>query len=74
MAKRKEQSKAPKRKAATARGKTRKAAQAKTVAKAKPKRVSVKKAVRKVKPAVAPVVETTAAEVVGQPATPGPAV
>jgi hypothetical protein len=67
MARRKKQSKAPRRKAATARGKVRKAAQAKTVAKAKPKRVSVKKAVRKVKPAVAPVVETVAVEVIKQP-------
>ena len=68
MAKRKKQSKAPKRKAATVRGKARKAAQAKSVAKAKPKRVSVKKAARKVKQQpVAPAVETVAAEVIEQP-------
>ena len=39
-----------------------------TVAKAKPKRVPVKKVARKVKPPVAPVVETVAAEVIEQPA------
>ena len=75
MAKRKKQSKAPKRKAATARGKTRKvtkSARAKatkpTVARAKTKRAPVKKAVRKVKRPVAPAVETVAVEVIEQPA------
>ena len=48
------------------RGKVRKAAQAKTVAKAKPKRAPVKKVVRK--QPVAPVVETVAVEVIEQPA------
>ena len=75
MAKRKNQSKAPNRKAATARGKARKAtksARAKatkpTVARAKTKRAPVKKAVRKVKRPVAPAVETVAVEVIEQPA------
>jgi hypothetical protein len=50
------------------RGKARKAAKAakRTVAKAKP--APVKKAARKVKPPVAPVVETVAVEVIEQPA------
>ena len=39
-----------------------------TVAKAKPKRAPVTKVARKVKPPVAPVVETVAAEVIEQPA------
>jgi len=39
-----------------------------TVAKAKPKRTPVKKVELKVKPPVAPVVETVAAEVIEQPA------
>jgi hypothetical protein len=67
MAKRKKQSKAPKSKAATARGKARKAAQAKTVARAKPARAPVKKAERRIKQPVAPAVETVAAEVIEQP-------
>jgi hypothetical protein len=76
MAKRKKQSKAPKRKAATAGGKARKVAKAakatkRTVAKAKPKPAPVKKAARKVKQPVAPVVETAAetvaVEVIEQP-------
>jgi hypothetical protein len=50
------------------RGKARKTAQARTVARAKPKRTPVKKAARKVKQPVAPVVETTVAEVIEQPA------
>ena len=70
MAKRKKQSKALKRKAATAHGRARKIAKAakRTTAKAKPKRAPVKKAARKVKPPVAPVVETVAAGVIEQPA------
>ena len=75
MAKRKKQSKAPKRKAATARGKARKVGKAargkvtkRTVAKAKPKPAPVKKAARKVKQPVAPVVETAVVEMVEQPA------
>jgi hypothetical protein len=72
MAKRKKQSKAQKRKAATVRGKARKVAKPakatkRTVAKAKPKRAPVKKAARKVKQPVAPVVETVAVEVIEQP-------
>jgi hypothetical protein len=75
MAKRKKQSKAQKRKGATARGKARKVAKSargkatkRTVASAKPKPAPVKKAARKVKRPVAPVVETVAAEVIEQPA------
>ena len=73
MAKRKKQSKAQKRKAATARGKARKVAKPakamkRTVAKAKPKRAPVKKAARIVKRPVAPVAETGATEVIEQPA------
>ena len=73
MAKRKKQSKAQKRKAATARPKARKVSKAakttkRTIAKAKPKRAPVKKAARKVKQPVAPFVETVAAEVIEQPA------
>jgi hypothetical protein len=77
MAKRKKQSKALKRKTATARGKARKVSKAakaakRTVAKAKPKSAPVKKAARKVKPPVAPVVETVvetaAVEMIEQPA------
>jgi hypothetical protein len=75
MAKRKKQSKAPKRKAATARGKARKVAKSargkatkRTVAKAKPKPAPAKKAARKVKQAVTPVLETIAVEVIEQPA------
>ena len=73
MAKRKKQSKAQKRKAATARPKARKVSKAakttkRTIAKAKPKRAPVKKAARKVKQPVAPAVETVAAEVIEQPA------
>ena len=69
MAKRKKQSKAPKRKAATARSKARKVAKTakRVVAKAKPKPAPVKKAARKVKQPAAPVVETVAAEVIEQP-------
>jgi hypothetical protein len=69
MAKRKKQSKAPKRKAATARGKARKVVKAaqRTAARAKPKRAPVKKAAPKVKQPVAPVVETVAVEVIEQP-------
>ena len=67
MAKRKKQSKAPKRKAAKARGKARKATQAKTVAKAKPKRAPAKKVARKGRLPVGPAVETVAAEVIEQP-------
>ena len=68
MAKPKKQSKAPKRKAATARGKARKVVKAakRTVARAKPKRAPVKKAARIVKQPVAPVVETVSAEVIKQ--------
>ena len=69
MAKRKKQSKAPKRKAATARVKTRKVAKAvkRTAARAKPARAPVKKAERRIKQPVAPAVETVAAEVIDQP-------
>ena len=75
MAKRKKQSKAPKRKAARARGKARKATKSarakatkRTIARAKPKPAPVKKAARKVKQPIAPVVETVAVEVIEQPA------
>ena len=74
MAKRKKQSKAQKRKAATARPKARKVSKAalRTAARAKSKRAPVKKAARKVKPPVAPAVETVAetlaVEVIEQPA------
>jgi hypothetical protein len=70
MAKRKKQSKAQKKNAATARGKARKGAKAaqRTVAKAKPKRAPVKKAARKVKRPVSPVLETVPAEIIEQPA------
>ena len=74
MAKRKKgtkvQSRAKLRKRDSAkRGKARKTAQARTVARAKPKRTPVKKVARKVKQPVAPVlVETVAAEVIEQPA------
>ena len=75
MAKRKNQSKAPKRKAATARGKARKATKSarakatkRTVARAKPKPAPVKKGARKVKPPAAPAIETAAVEVIEQPA------
>jgi hypothetical protein len=66
------QSKAQKRKAATARPKARKVSKAakvtkRTVAKAKPKRAPVKKATPKVKQPVAPAVETVAVEVIEQP-------
>ena len=69
MAKRKKQSKAPKRKAARARGKARKVAKAAkgTAARAKPARAPVKKAERRIKQPVAPAVETVAAEVIDQP-------
>jgi hypothetical protein len=71
MAKRKKQSKAPKRKAATTRGKARKVVKAArgkaTKRTAKPKPAPVKKAARKVKPPVAPAVETVAVEVIEQP-------
>ena len=78
MAKRKKQSKAQKRKAATGRGKARKVSKAakatkRTVARAKPKRAPVKKALRKertkqpVAPVVESVAETAAAEVIEQP-------
>ena len=74
MAKRKKQSKAPKRKAARARGKARKVAKAakvkatkRTAARAKPARVPVKKAARRIKQPVAPAVETVTAEVIEQP-------
>ena len=66
MAKRKKQSKAPKRKAAMARGKARKAAK-RTAARAKPKRAPAKKVVRKGRLPVGPAVETVAAEVIEQP-------
>jgi hypothetical protein len=75
MAKRKKgskvQSQAKLRRANSAkRGKARKAAQAKTVARTKPKRALVKKAARKerMKQPIAPVVETVAVEVIEQPA------
>jgi hypothetical protein len=70
MAKRKKQSKAQKRKAATARPKARKVAKAAKAAKrtAKPKPAPVKKAARRVKQPVTPIVETVAAEVIEQPA------
>ena len=69
MAKRKKQSKAQKRKAATARGKARKVAKSAKASKrtAKPKPAPVKKAAPKVKQPVAPVVETVATEVIEQP-------
>ena len=69
LAKRKKQSKAQKRKAVTVRGKARKVPKAalRTAARAKSKRAPVKKAARKVKPPVAPVVETVAVEVIEQP-------
>ena len=69
MANRKKQSKAPKRKAARARGKARKVAKAakRTAARAKPARAPVKKAERRIKQPVAPAVETAAAEVIEQP-------
>ena len=68
MAKRKKQSKAQKRKAATARPKAGKVSKAalRTAARAKSKRAPVKKAARKVKPPVAPVVETVAIEAIEQ--------
>ena len=71
MAKRKKQSKAQQRKAATARGKARKPSKAAkatkpTTAKAKPKPAPAKKVARKVKQRVAPVVETVSAEVIEQ--------
>ena len=75
MAKRKKQSKVQKRAKlrrgnSAKRGKTRKVAKAakQTVARAKPKPAPVKKVARKVKPPVAPVVETVAVEVIEQPA------
>jgi hypothetical protein len=70
MAKRKKQSKAQQRKAATVRGKARKVSKAAKATKrtAKPKPAPVKKASRKVKRPIAPVVETVAAEVIEQPA------
>jgi hypothetical protein len=72
MAKRKKQSKALKRKTATARGKARKVAKAArgkaTKRTAKPKPAPVKKAARKVKKPVTPVIETVAAQVIEQPA------
>jgi hypothetical protein len=70
MAKRKKQSKAQKRKAATARGKARRVSKAakRTVARAKPKRAPVKKAARRIKQPVVAVVESVAAEVIEQPA------
>ena len=69
MAQRKKQSKAPKRKAATARGKARKVAKAakRTAARSKPARAPVKKAERRIKQPVVPAVETVAAEVIEQP-------
>ena len=69
MAKRKKQSKAQKRKAATVRGKARKVPKAalRTAARAKPKRAPEKKATPKVKQPVAPAVETGAVEVIEQP-------
>jgi hypothetical protein len=80
MAKRKKQSKAQKRgklpkRNSAARGKARKvsksAATKRTVASAKPKRATVKKLrkeARRMKQPIAPVVETVAVEVIGQPA------
>jgi hypothetical protein len=75
MAKRKKgskvQSRAKLRRAnSTKRGKARKSAKAakRPIAKAKAKRAPVKKAARKVKPPVAPVVETTVIDVIEQPA------
>ena len=72
MAKRKKQSKAPKRKAAAARGKARKigkAARGKATKRtAKPKPAPVKKAARKVKQPVGRAVETAVVEMVEQPA------
>jgi hypothetical protein len=70
MAKRKKQSKAQKRKAATGRGKVRNVAKTakRTIAKAKPKPAPVKKAARKMKQPVAQVVETVAVEVIEQSA------
>jgi hypothetical protein len=62
--------KLPKGKTAS-RGKARKVAKAaktKAVARAKPKHAPVKKAATKVKPPVAPIVETVAVEVIEQPA------
>jgi hypothetical protein len=76
MAKRKKAPKVQKRanlRSSAKRSKARKAAKAakalkRTVAKAKPKPAPVKKAARKVKPPVAPAVETVAVEVIEQPA------
>jgi hypothetical protein len=69
MAKRKKQSKALKRKVATARGNARrKVAKAAMRAKAKPKRAPVKKAARRIKQPVVAAVETVAVEVIEQPA------
>ncbi len=74
MAKRKKGSKVQKRATLrrgnpAKRGKARKAAKAaKRTAKAKPKRAPVKKVARKVKPPVAPIVETTVIDVIEQPA------
>jgi len=76
MAKRKKASKVQKRadlRSSAKRSKARKAAKAakalkRTVAKAKAKPAPVKKAARKVKPPVAPAVETVAVEVIEQPA------
>ncbi len=63
--------KLPRRKSATP-GKARKSVRAKAakraVAKAKPKRAPMKKAARRIRPPVAPVVETVAVEVIEQPA------
>ena len=69
LAKRKKQSKAQKRKAVTVRGKARKVPKAalRTAARAKSKRAPEKKATPKVKPPVAPVVETVAIEAIEQP-------
>jgi len=74
MAKRKKRAKVQKRgklprgRNSATRPKPRKAAQAKTVARAKPKRATVKKAARPTKQPAAPVVETVAVEVIEQPA------
>jgi hypothetical protein len=75
MAKRKKQSKPQKRaklrrENSAKRGKPRKVAKAakRTVARAKPKPAPAKKAARKVNRPVAPVVESVAVEVIGQPA------
>ena len=76
MAKRKKQSKLPKRAKlrkgnSAKRGKPRKVAKAGTAKRAKPKRAPAKKVARKGRLPVGPAVETVAAEVIEQPASGG---